>query len=155
MAQFERINFNGLEVTGINIRKIVGWAGTNLEEDVMLIQTLFEYISTGIGPHVFGMDHKFKPEYPGKIDNDTYYALGEFQIKNASRLLKDTFRRIHPASYKGRVISDPGKPLMTITYLHFVAVDAQVMQGHAAYTEELIKMQPRLAYFTDKALIES
>src|SRR5688572_23340501 len=99
IAQFERINFNGLEVTGINIRKIVGWAGANLEEDVMLIQTLFEYISTGIGPHVFGMEHHFKPEYPGKIDTDTYYALGEFQIKNASRLLKDIYRRIHPARY--------------------------------------------------------
>jgi hypothetical protein len=155
MAQFERINFNGVEVTGINIRKIVGYAGANLVEDVMLIQTVFEYISKGIGPHVFGMEHQFKADFPGRLDNDTVYALGEFQIKNASRLLKDTYRRIHPASYRGRVISAAGKPLMTITYLHMIAVDAEVMQGHASYTEELIKMQPELAFFTDKALIES
>lgn len=157
MAQFEIINFgNGNMQRGINIRKVVGWAGADLKEDVMLIQTVFEYISTGIGPHVFNMDHQFKAEYPGKMDNETYYALGEFQISNASRLLKDTYRRIHPASYRGRVIRNHNSsPLMTITYLHLVAIDAQVMHGHHDYTEELLKMQPELAYFTDKALIES
>lgn len=155
MAQFEQINFAGVKVRGINIRKIVGWGGADLVEDVMLIQTVFEYISNGNGPHVFNMNRKFKADFPGRMDNDTIYALGEFQIKNASRLLKDTYRRIHPASYKNRVISDPSKPLMTITYLHLVAFDAQVAQGHQDYTEELLKMQPELAYYTDKALIES
>ena len=157
MAQFETINFdNGKVERGINIGKVVGWAGADLKEDVMLIQTVFEYISTGLSPHVFGLDHQFKAEYPGKMDNETYYALGEFQIKNASRLLRDTYRRIHPASYKGRVIKDHNaSPLMTITYLHLVATDAQVMHGHHDYTEELLKMQPELAYFTDKALMES
>lgn len=157
MAQFEMINFdNGNLQQGINIRKVVGWAGANLKEDVMLIQTVFEYISTGIGPHSLNMDHQFKAEYPGKMDNDTYYALGEFQLKHASRLLKDTYRRIHPASYKGRVIRNyNSSPLMTITYLHLVAIDAQVAHGHHDYTAELLKMQPELSHFTDKALIES
>lgn len=156
MAQFERINFDGKQVTGINIRKVIGWGGADLEEDVMLLQTVFEYVSNGLGPHVFGMDHPFKAEFRGSMDLDTYYAIGEFQIRNANRLLKDTFRRIHPASYKNRVIRDPNfSRLMTITYLHMVAVDAQIMQGHSDYTEELLKIEPRLAYFTDKALIES
>src|SRR5262245_44009648 len=103
MAQFEIINFdNGKVERGINIRNVVGWGGADLIEDVMLIQTVFEYISTGQGPQVFNMDRPFKADFPGRMDLDTYYALGEFQNKNASRLLKDTFRRIHPASYRGR-----------------------------------------------------
>ena len=36
MAQFEIINFdNGNLQRGINIRKVVGWAGADLKEDVV------------------------------------------------------------------------------------------------------------------------
>lgn len=156
MAQFEVINIAGETAKrGINIRKIVGWAGADLLEDVMLIQTVFEYISKGMGPSVFNMDHHFKADFPGRMDLDTYYALGEFQIKHASRLLKDTYRRIHPASYKNRIIRNISQPVMTITLLHWFALDAAFFQGHMDYTEELLRMQPELAFYTDKALIES
>lgn len=154
MAQFEQITINGVQEEGINIRKIVGWAGADLEEDVMLIQTVFEYISIGMGPEVFSLDMPFKPEFRGYMDNDTLYALGEFQIRYANRLLKDTYRRIHPASYKNRRISD-SKRLMTITLLHVFAKNSAFFQGHSSYTQKLLEMEPRLAKFTDYALINS
>lgn len=156
MAQFEPINFDGVTEMGINIRKIVGWAGADLEEDVMLLQTVFEYISIGVGPHVFGMEQPFKAEVRGYMDHDTLYALGEFQVKNAGRLLTDTFRRMHPASYKGRVIRNHmTSKLMTITYLHILAQQAGMMQGSLDYTQDLLELEPRLVKFIDKALIES
>jgi len=156
MAQFEPINFDGVTETGINIRKVVGWAGADLEEDVMLLQTVFEYISTGTGPHVFGMEKPFKAEVRGYMDLDTYHALGEFQLQNAQFLLKDTYRRIHPASYKGRVIRNHfTSRLMTITRLHIVAQNAAMMQGSLDYTQDLLELEPRLARFIDRALIES
>lgn len=154
MAQFEQITINGVQEEGINIRKVVGWAGADLEEDVMLIQTVFEYISIGMGPEVFSLDKPFKAEFRGYMDNDTLYALGEFQIRYSDRLLKDTYRRIHPASYKNRSISD-SKRLMTITLLHVFAKNSAFFQGHFSYTQQLLEMEPRLAMYTDKALIES
>ncbi len=154
MAQFEQITINGVQEEGINIRKVIGWAGADLEEDVMLIQTVFEYISIGMGPEVFGLDTPFRAEFRGSMDNETLYALGEFQIRHANRLLKDTYRRIHPARYKNRRIRDTGR-LMTITLLHIFGTHSALFQGHSNYTQKLLEMEPRLAKYTDYALFNS
>lgn len=157
MAGTEIININGKTAFGVNVKGIVGYAGANLTEDVMLIQALFNYIAKGLFPEALGLGGDYKiPEITGEIDADTYLAIGEFQIRNASRLLRRVFDgRIHPASYKNRVIRDTKKGVMSITLLHIMATDAAVMQGHWDYREGLIKLKPELATYLDRFFIEA
>lgn len=162
MAQAEWINLNGYEQYGVNIKKTVGHAGANEFEDVLLIQTLFKYISDGLGPSALGLGTAYTmPDSPGEMDADTHTTIGEFQLRNWNRLLRDPqvpFGRLHPASYRSvngeyRKIRNTLKPLMAITYLHLIATDAQVIRGDGPYPDELVKMQPKLQYFFDMALI--
>lgn len=164
MAQAVWMNLGGYEQYGVNIKKTVGHAGANEFEDVLLIQTMFRYISEGLGPSALGLGSDYKmPDNPGEMDADTHTTIGEFQLRNWNRLLRDRqvpFGRLHPASYRHangsyRMIRNTSKPLMAITYLHLIATDAQVMRGDGPYPDELIKMQPRLQHFFDMALIES
>lgn len=152
MARMETININGNHALCVNIKDIVGLAGANLREDVMLIQTLFNYIAKGLRPESVGLGGNYNiPEITGEIDADTYLAIGEFQIRNASRLVRYRFDgRIHPASYKNRVIRDTRKPVMSITLLHLLATDAAVMQSDHHYTNGLIRMKPELAGYLDR-----
>ena len=154
MAQFEQINIHGNIQQGVNIRKIVGFAGANLKEDLLLIQALFNYIAKGMFPELLGLggDNNI-PEITGEMDADTSTAIVAFQIRNASRLLRHNFDgRIHPASYKGRVIKDETKPLMCITLLHIMATDTAVFNGDHDYSQALANLNPELAHYLDQSL---
>jgi hypothetical protein len=156
MAQFEEININGDSESGVNISKIVGFAGANLKEDVLLIQALFKYIADGMFPEMLGLGGDYKvPDVTGEMDADTYSAIAAFQIRNASRLLRHNFDgRIHPASYKNRVIKNISKqPVMTITLLHIMATDAAVFKGDYSYPQALARQYSELATYLDRHLI--
>ena len=45
MASLEKINFDGRTELGVNVSGIVGYAGKNYKDDVLLIQGLFNYIA--------------------------------------------------------------------------------------------------------------
>jgi hypothetical protein len=153
MAQFATINIGGNEQSGVNIRKTVGHGGANLLDDVMLIQALFKYIAKGLHPGAVGLGGDYKvPEVTGIMDAETYSAIGEFQIQNAARLLSHSFDgRIHPASYKGRVIRDSRKPVMCVTLMQIMATDAAVIQGHYDYPQALAQKHPELARYLDRS----
>jgi hypothetical protein len=155
MAQFEDVIINGRAQSGVNIKKIVGFAGPNLKEDVLLIQALFNYIAKGMFPEMLGLGGEYKvPEVTGEMDGETYSAIGAFQIRNASRLLGPTLDgRIHPASYKNRNIKNSAGRVMCITQLHFMATDTAVMRGDHDYPQALAHEYPELAYFLDRNLI--
>lgn len=156
MAKTEVININGKTGFGVNVTGIVGFAGENRQEDVMLIQALFNYIANGLSPAAVGLGSKYRiPEITGEIDADTYLAIGEFQIKHAHRMLRNPFDgRIHPASYKNRAIRNGSGRLMCITLLHIMATDAAVMQSHYDYREGLIKLKPELAKYLDRFITD-
>jgi hypothetical protein len=157
MAQFEEINVKGTFQSGVNVSKIVGFAGANLTEDVLLIQALFNYIADGMFPEMLGLGGDYKvPEVTGEMDADTYSAIGAFQIRNASRLLRQNFDgRIHPASYKGRVIKDVYKqPVMSITLLHIMATDAAIFRGDHSYPQALASQYSELAHYLDRHLFD-
>jgi hypothetical protein len=156
MAKTEVININGKTELGVNVTDVVGMTGKNRREDIMLLQALFNYIATGLHPRVLGLGGSYNiPDINGEMDADTFLAIGEFQIRNASRLLMHNFDgHIHPASYKNRVIRNIKGHLMSITLLHLLAKDAGVMQGHSDYREGLIKLKPELATYLDRFIVD-
>lgn len=156
MAKTEVININGKTELGVNVTDIVGMTGANRREDIMLLQALFNYIAKGLHPRVLGLGGSYDiPDINGEMDADTFLAIGEFQIRNASRLLMNRFDgHIHPASYKNRVIGNIKGRLMSITLLHLLAKDAAVMQGHSDYREGLIKLKPELATYLDRFIVD-
>jgi hypothetical protein len=155
MARRVLINMNGERTLGVNIERSVGMDGANDHEDVMLIQTLFNYIAEGLSPESIGLGGEYKvPDMTGSMDGETQTAISQFQISNASSL----FRKgrffdwcVDPASYKGRSLRS-NKPVMSITLLHIMATDAALMLGDGpnVYSEALIRLQPELAQYLNK-----
>ena len=154
MAKLERANINGRMESAVNISGIVGHTGTNLRDDVMLIQGLFNYIAKGLTPQAVGLGGDYKiPEITGVMDGDTYSAIGAFQINNARQLLMQTFDgRIHPASYKNRRLRSNAKQ-MSIVLLHIMATDAAVMNGDYDYQSGMAKMNQELAFLIDRMVL--
>jgi hypothetical protein len=156
MAKTEVINIEGKTELGVNVTDVVGMTGKNRREDIMLLQALFNYIAKGLHPGALGLGGDYNiPEINGDMDADTFLAIGEFQIRNASRLLMYRFDgHIHPASYKNRVIRNIKGRIMSITLLHLMAKDAAAMQGHSDYREGLIKLKPELATYLDRFIVD-
>ncbi len=153
--KIEIINMDGERRLVVNLSGIVGFAGANRRGDVLLIQGLFNYIAGGLYPGAVGLGGEYKiPEITGLINADTYSAISEFQIQNASSLLMSHFDgRIHPANYPNRKLHSNAKRMMSITLLHIMASDAAVMQGHSDYIKGLAALQPELAAVIDQAVI--
>ncbi len=156
--KFTHINLNGERQLTLNLSGIVGFGGANRKDDVMLIQGFFNYIARGLYPGAVGLGGDYKiPEITGEMDGDTYSAIGEFQIRNAARLLMNRFDgRIHPANYADRQLHTGGnKRYMSITLLHIMATDAAVMQSDFDYTSGLAKLNSELATLIDMAVLNS
>ncbi len=136
MVSVEKINMDGRLELGVNISGIVGYAGANDKDDVLLIQGLFQYIAKGLSPGSIGLGGLYKlPEITGEMDGETYSAIGEFQIRNSHRLLKDSYNtRIHSANYRNRQLRSTAGRFMAITLLHIMATDAALMNGSNDYT---------------------
>ena len=152
------INLNGERQLTLNISGIVGFAGANRKDDVLLIQGLFNYVAKGLHPGAVGLGGEYKiPEITGEMNADTYSAIGEFQIRNSNQLLMSHFDgRIHPANYANRHLHTGGnKRYMSITLLHIMATDAAVMQGDYEYMQGLAKLNSELATAIDMAVINS
>jgi hypothetical protein len=93
MAKIEKINMNGAEDWALNISGIVGHPrrgdrNANRRDDVLVIQGFFNYIS----PDVLGLGGDYAvPQITGIMNNDTFSAIGAFQITNAAQLLMKVF----------------------------------------------------------------
>ena len=149
------INLDGIYQTAVNVSAIVGFGGANRRGDVMLIQGLFNYIAK-IMPDAVGLGGEYKvPEITGEMDTDTYSAISEFQIINAQSLLMKQFDgRIHPASYANRRLhTSNGKRFMCITYLHIMAMNSALFQGHLDYIQELANLNSELKRYIDMGMI--
>lgn len=158
--KYDRIHFtNGSSEDCFNISRSVGYKGANLLEDVMLVQAMLKLIAS-YSRNAAGLDDPNYniPEITGSIDADTYSAIGQFQLAHRNQLL--TFDdRIDPAHYKGRRISKSGRRFMTITLLHFYAVDAALMIGKSQsefvlYQPALESLDARMVSLFDAALMK-
>ena len=154
------MNYDGRKNVAVNVSAIVGHGGQNRKDDVMLIQGLFKYIAIGLSPNSLGLGGEYQvPDITGDMDGETSSAIVQFQITNAGKLLgKNGFAdsRIHPADYNNRHLhSGIGKRYMAITYLHLMANDSSVMQGHFDYVQGLAQLSPELARYIDLAVINA
>ncbi len=158
MARFESIHtLDGQIHSTVNVSDTVGVAGRNLRGDVLLIQVLFKYIAEGLDKRAIGLGPEYNvPEATGHMDADTYSAICEFQIAHRNHLLINTFDGvIHPARYKGRKLILFGRPLMTITRLHIIAVDASLIRGDGPFPLTLARMNSELASYLDSSLFQA
>ncbi|MGI8787375.1 MAG: hypothetical protein ACR2HG_06405 [Pyrinomonadaceae bacterium] len=155
----EWIILNNQKTLGLNISAIVGFAGVNLKDDVLLIQGFFNYIAKGFGAAAVGLGGVYKvPEITGEMDADTYSAISEFQIRNAHQLLTghQFDGRIHPGNFKNRHLSSRGlNRHMFITLLNIMAIDAAVMQGQLDYVQGLAGLKLELGLAIDQAILNS
>jgi hypothetical protein len=155
MARFDIIRTSTGEIQGtVNLTHAVGTGAPNHHSDVLLIQALFKYIAEGLTPSALGLGGDYNvPDLSGKMDAETYSAIGEFQITNMRELMMKRFDGvIHPASYKNRTINLSKRPLMSITYLHLMATDASVMNGDVGYTQAIARMNLELAFALDASM---
>lgn len=145
MAKKDTINYGGVSEPAVNIHFSVGTGGDNGAADVMLIQTLFHYLShiKGMVMRNLGIALGELPSITGICDLKTQRAILRFQRHNASKLLS-VDGLIHPAKYEGRMIRGGEKRVMSITLLHFYAQEMQMYQPEPNYFEGLINMVPQL-----------
>jgi hypothetical protein len=145
MAKKEILTIGSVQIPAVNVHFSVGAGGDNGAADVMLIQTLFHYLSNIGGKPMknIGFPLSEIPEITGRCDEKTKRAIAKFQRQNAHRLLRiDGI--ISPASYPGRRIK-PGEPrYMTMTWMHFLATEMEIMRSETSYIDALIKMVPQL-----------
>lgn len=140
MAQLDYINFGGIMQITVNVSNTVGLGGVNRQDDVALIQALFNYIAEGgMGPEYLGFyNTDTRVEISGKLDQGTRTAIERFVYENASGLIGNRFDfLIHPASYKGRVIRNMTGPIMAITRLHIWASAVAFKRGHRSYVTSI------------------
>jgi len=148
-----------------NLTQSVGFKSANLYEDVMLIQAMIQLIALW-DPVKAGVGRDYKvPPVNGIMDVVTQRAIEGFQIANASRLLA-VDGRIDVARYKGRKLRRGDHRVMTITLLHYLATDANMMvEGDTifrtyepGYQARLGIMFPQLKTMfemaTDRAVLE-
>jgi len=145
MAQLNWINILGRSKIGVNLTDIVGPGAPNKPDDVALIQALLRYIATALGKDAIGLNDGWpRPKPTGKWEPVTALAVQGYKANYANQLLTSANPdlRIHPASYKGRVIRNPMGTLMMITHLHIIAHTAAAKSGHSDYVKEIVGMMP-------------
>jgi|SRR6185369_11344025 hypothetical protein len=145
MPKKEIISIGTFSGPGVNITFSVGPGGDNGIADVILIQTLFNYIGhyNGLLQTYLGFPLDEMPEVNGICDPKTKHAILRFQRKNRTRLLS-VDGLIHPASYERRNIKPAEPRLMTITLMHHYAVDMALTKGDSSYIDGLVHMVPLL-----------
>lgn len=150
MAKKDKITYlsgtNKITEACVNLTFSVGIGGDNGPADIMLIQTIFNYIGVprtrAISP-ITGISAREMPAIDGRMGPKTQAAILAFQRKHQSRLLA-VDGKIESAKYEGRLISNLGGRLMTITWLDFMLRDEALMRNEPDHVAALARFEPRL-----------
>jgi hypothetical protein len=137
---------------GFNVSNPVGPDCANQPGDVLLIKAMLAFIKRYLGRNRVGSNLPWGLPIDPKsafFNFDVGDAISNYQWQNKSRRIPRADGVIHPASYKGRVISAKDPRRMTITALHEDCVDALLVAGldYADYTVALAKFCPALNGF--------
>jgi hypothetical protein len=149
MARREQITINNMVTEGVNIDQPVGPGPTakNLQQDVMLIQAMFEKLAERAGPGFLGLGSwDDVPEPSGNFDDKTEKAIKSYQRKYLHQLLSAD-SNIHPGAFQGRNIRFNGAdtPQMTITLLHIQLRGKYLFSAHPiSYLTEIKRTVPQL-----------
>jgi hypothetical protein len=158
--KIDTIYFGNSSEGCFNLTGAVGHMGANLFDDVMLIQAMLALIGKW-QPQAIGLGDEYAvPKATGVMDNETFSAIGAFQLTCKSQLIGPFDGRVDPAHYKGRRLRKGPHRVMSITLLHYYSTDAAVMLSESedslvSYQRALEKMNPQLQTIFDIALINS
>ena len=149
MAKIEIATLDDIKEKHANVSDIVGIGEKNEKSDVMLIQALFKLISPSnfIANQFFGLAVDDLPEPTGDFNQKTIRAIWAFQKKMSYRLL-NIDGKIHPASYKDRVLKKVfrGGRLMAITLLNMEALDRAINLNTDNVPEAVKKVAPTIIF---------
>ena len=150
MAKIEIATLGNVKTQHANVSNVVGIGVINERNDVMLIQALFKLIGyTNIyAKRYFGLSANDIPELTGIFDVKTILAIWGFQRIMSSRLLSAD-GKIHPASYKDRVLKNAlykGSRLMAITLLNIEAVETAIQQELGDVPVAVKKIAPTIMF---------
>jgi hypothetical protein len=148
MPRRDLISIDGDKNYGLNVFDTVGIGGQNNPGDVMVIQAMFSYLHELWGREeytAFGSLRKHLRLAPdGIMNSKTINAIIKFQRFNSWQLISAD-GKIHPAKYENRNIAiGKGKPLMTITLLHF---ELWMAEPGLDYTGEIARKFPNVAFW--------
>ena len=150
MAKRDKITYlsgsTPITETCVNLTFSVGVGGDNGPADIMLIQTIFNYIGVPrtrpISP-VTGLSARDMPAITGRMDAKTQSAIYAFQRAHQGRVISID-GKVESAKYAGRVISKLAGRLMTITWLDFRVRDEALMRNEPDHVAALQKDRNRL-----------
>lgn len=150
MAKIEFTTLGNVKTQHANVSYVVGIGGINERNDVMLIQALFKLIGFQdiYAKRYFGLSANDIPEPTGILDVKTIMAIWGFQRIMSSRLLNDD-GKIHPASYKDRILKNAfykGSRLMAITLLNMEALEAAISQELGDVPVAIKKIAPAIIF---------
>ncbi len=132
MASIETVDFYRFKEVQTNVSHNVGIGEVNERNDVLLIQTLFKIVGFNdiAAKRKFGLAMKDLPDTTGAYDEKMTNAIWGFQHKMRHRLRRID-GKIHPASYKNRVLKKGANaPQMTITLLNLMAQEDALMSNY-------------------------
>lgn len=146
MARKEMMTLFGDKFPCFNVTMTVGTGGVNAPDDVMLIQTMFNFIAEGErGGDMLGITKRAElPDLTGVIDTKTLAIIHKYQLRWA-RLLLQVDNLIHPAHYADRDLKlDGSTRRLAITLLHQHAQDAATRMNEPDYTTAMVDMFPEM-----------
>lgn len=151
MATIEKVDFGSqllspTEQTNISLN--IGIGEKNERNDILLVQTLFSII--GFNNHKaklnFGLEKQDLPGLTGTFDEKMAKAIWGFQRKMRHHL-RNIDGKIHPASYKNRVLrKGPAAPQMMITLLNLLAIDEALMEHNTDVISAVKKISPSIIF---------
>ncbi len=150
MATIEIATLGNVKTQHANVSNVVGIGGINERNGVMLIQALFKLIGFQdiYAKRYFGLSANDIPEPTGILDVKTILSIGGVQRMMSSRLLNND-GKIHPASYKDRVLKNAlykGSRLMAITLLNMEAVETAISQDLGDVPVAIKKIAPTIMF---------
>jgi len=148
MRRRDLISINGDKNYGLNVFDTVGIGGQNNPGDVMVVQAMFRYLYELWGADEYSILGPLRKhlllEPSGVIGSETINAILRFQRFHSWQLISAD-GKIHSAKYENRNISvGNGKPLMTITLLHF---ELWMAEPGLDYTGEIGRRFPNVAFW--------
>ena len=143
MGKVDVVTINHRPNYCFNLDRRVGRNGANLVGDVAIIQGYLKYIQPYDKLMSDGEAIPVVPEVNGRFDSTTAEAIETYQ-KNFSFRLLSSDGAIDPASYKNRNLNDVYNPLMTITFLHIHAKNANKFYPYPNYIVGMMMTIPQV-----------
>jgi len=148
MAYKQMVTLYGDPEVWFNLSFQVGRPGVNRQDDVTLVQALFNFVAerNSGSLSVLGLGRDELPQITGQIDGTTIWAIQRFQLRWL-RFMRMVDSAMRPARYEGDL--SMSRPMEPITMLVWLARDADSLH----YTQTILTDFPALRSFPQLDMI--